>query len=589
MCKHGAPYKKMPNLEAAPANGTSLGYDVNGLGFYHIPHAPINTSKTSNTSALVTVQGGVLSIPQLVAELSRLIPEKWQWKVTKHEKNSFIVPFPSRGDLLCSVAFEKAHIKEQNIDLLFEEWQPEEDGHPLPRVWIRIHRLPTKLREFSVLWALGSMLGVTQSVDMVTSLRKNYSRVEVAVLNVDLLPNLIDTVVIGDRLYSLPIQVEGREDNEEVETQMDVDDEGNDNANANGADKSTEPKEKSDRSNEANDQAEGSGYRNNLSSGTKKYSGSSKEQSAEPVNDHAIVDNKMYPAYTVQAGNSDLNFSKNTCVSCKSAQKQNVELISNADQQELQSPDKDEELHAYTRHIASPRNIEGKKDDEEGDLSGAIAQNDMNAAQVEHNSMTTLHGTVLHYNVSGAKNLASKFQDDPKGRKETVEGKVLAILWTTPVKRSKRREGSVDDDSSTRAQHLKAKKNLDAPGMSEAKSFLSFPNVKIKSTNSSLSISIGSNVDQGIDMIKEIEYKRLLEAPNLESANETQNKTDEDFESDIDSDFGSDHNAIQHLTGDLAENMFRIDGSPLMDFKPTPRHKKACSSRKKKAKKQIKK
>jgi hypothetical protein len=31
---------------------------------------------------------------------------------------------------LCSVAFEKAHIKEHNVDLLFEEWQPEEEGFP---------------------------------------------------------------------------------------------------------------------------------------------------------------------------------------------------------------------------------------------------------------------------------------------------------------------------------------------------------------------------------------------------------------------------------------------------------------------------
>jgi hypothetical protein len=124
--------------------------------------------------------------------------------------------------------------------LLFDEWQPEE-GHPLPRVWIRIYRLPAKLCEFSVLWALGSMLGATQTVDTVTSLRQYYGRVEVAVLNVDLLPNMIDTVVIGDRLYSLPIQVEGREDNEEVEAQMDLVDGANDNAN--GSDKPTESKE----------------------------------------------------------------------------------------------------------------------------------------------------------------------------------------------------------------------------------------------------------------------------------------------------------------------------------------------------------
>jgi hypothetical protein len=57
------------------------------------------------------------------------------------------------------VAFGKADIKEHGVSLLFEEWNQEEEGLPLPRVWIRIYRLPKKLREFSVLWALGSMLG----------------------------------------------------------------------------------------------------------------------------------------------------------------------------------------------------------------------------------------------------------------------------------------------------------------------------------------------------------------------------------------------------------------------------------------------
>jgi hypothetical protein len=57
--------------------------------------------------------------------------------------------------------------------------------------------------------------------------------VEVVVLNVDLLPNSIDTVVIGDRLFSLPIQVEGFEGNEVHNNQMDVD-EGNSGAGNSG-------------------------------------------------------------------------------------------------------------------------------------------------------------------------------------------------------------------------------------------------------------------------------------------------------------------------------------------------------------------
>jgi hypothetical protein len=88
------PILKQPRLLAHPC-----GYDVSGLGFYHIPHAPISTVKSDNRTALVTVQGGSLSIQQLVSELSRLIPEKWIWNVTQQDTNSFVVPFPSRGDL----------------------------------------------------------------------------------------------------------------------------------------------------------------------------------------------------------------------------------------------------------------------------------------------------------------------------------------------------------------------------------------------------------------------------------------------------------------------------------------------------------
>jgi hypothetical protein len=38
--------------------------------------------KPNNTKTLFMVHGGELSIPQLVAELGRLIPERWQWQVT---------------------------------------------------------------------------------------------------------------------------------------------------------------------------------------------------------------------------------------------------------------------------------------------------------------------------------------------------------------------------------------------------------------------------------------------------------------------------------------------------------------------------
>jgi hypothetical protein len=115
------PILKQPRLLAHP-----YGYDVSGLGFYHIPHVPITPGKSDNRTTLVTVQGGVISIPQLVTELSRLLPEKWLWDATQQDDNSFIVPFPSRGGLQRSMAFGKADIKELGVSLLFEEWKEEE-------------------------------------------------------------------------------------------------------------------------------------------------------------------------------------------------------------------------------------------------------------------------------------------------------------------------------------------------------------------------------------------------------------------------------------------------------------------------------
>jgi hypothetical protein len=189
-------------------------------------------------------------------------------------------------------------------------------------------------------------------------------------------------------------------------------------------------------------------------------------------------------------------------------------------------------------------------------------------------------------NVMTLSNVDKKDQE-AVGKANTQDKKLrLASTSITPLKRSKRREGSTDEDSSVRAERLKANKNLDMSGMSSAKSFLSFPDARIKSSFKSLGItaSVNANVDKGINDIKELEYQRLLEAPIVDQENEVQNSTDGEDISDLDSDFEMDYNAIKHLTGDIAEDPLGMDGSLLADFKPSSRHQKKSSSRKKRVK-----
>ena len=99
-----------------------------------------------------------------------------------------------------------------------EEWQ-EKEGFLLPKVWVRVRDIRKPLREFLILWAVGSLLGSTQTVDMESTRKSDYGRILVAVLDPKLIPRKLD-VVIGDHYFDLEFKVEKRgfdESGEEVE------------------------------------------------------------------------------------------------------------------------------------------------------------------------------------------------------------------------------------------------------------------------------------------------------------------------------------------------------------------------------------
>ena len=95
----------------------------------------------------------------------------------------------------------------KGIRLNFDLWHEKEEGYLLPKVWVRVFGLRKSLREFSNLWAIGSMLGSTQTVDMETTRQNDFGRVFIAVLNPLLIPPELD-VVIGDHYFELEFEVE---------------------------------------------------------------------------------------------------------------------------------------------------------------------------------------------------------------------------------------------------------------------------------------------------------------------------------------------------------------------------------------------
>jgi hypothetical protein len=206
--------------------------------------------------------------------------------------------------------------------------------------------------------------------------------------------------------------------------------------------------------------------------------------------------------------------------------------------------------------------------------------------QEEAGKLDMLHDTVLpHGSVSEDDSLKDVPQHDLW---ETTPKKFTVAPVITHIKRSKRRENVVDEDSTTRAERIKAKKNLDDTGTSANKLFLSFSNERLVSSITSLGISLGREVEKGVENIRELEQNRSLEGSKSKPTKMEKEISDDEDVSDMDSYLVSDQYAIQHLVGDIADDVFGADGSLLMDFKPTPRNKMKGSNRKHKSNKRVK-
>jgi hypothetical protein len=435
---------------------------------------------------------------------------------------------------------------------------------------------------------------------------------DVAVLNVDLLPNSIDTVVIGDRLFSLRIQVEGFEVNEVHANQMEVD-EGNSGAGHNMEGRDDGPSD--------SNASQGNGNKKNACSSPQHNNTSSADKQTDNLLDganyleamHGTVHEHYETSKTTKSGNS-LNLNQTSNVANTSAPIiGDHQQIFCADREGQQTPTMVTSQN-YESNIGKEVRIEEGGVDVDlqgtGDEYGTTLR--AKITKTEHQKgNSTLNLNRTHKEASYAMHMPNYIVHKPSSHAEL--GSQLTITFGSPhmaesgvnkgnegdlgvlvtpaaakiLKRSKRREDSVDEDSSTRAERLKAKQNLDGPGTLKSKSFLALSDSKVVNNTTTLGVSLGKDVRKSIACLKEVEHNRLLQASNSEPKHiDTCQLYDEEV-SDMDSDLGLDQHAIQHLVGDIAEDILGMEGTPWSDFKPVPRKPKSGSTKERKSKKKV--
>ncbi|CAN6182021.1 unnamed protein product [Urochloa humidicola] len=208
-----------------------VGHAVDALAAFHIPHAPIQPVKKDTRFAKVIVMGEAMNEIELGAALRLSIKDNYEWDIQRKEDSVFKVLFPTRTDLIRATRFNIG--LENGATLKFEEYLEDEEyfGHALPVVWMRVLNLPSILREYVVLWALGTLFGVTQEVDIVTTNANKFGRFAVAVLEPEAIPTRLD-VIIGNRYFQLIFEVEPFQPNiglksKRMDANGDQDDKGN--------------------------------------------------------------------------------------------------------------------------------------------------------------------------------------------------------------------------------------------------------------------------------------------------------------------------------------------------------------------------
>ena len=199
--------KVCPNLKNLQATAIPCGYAVEGLGFYFIPIIENPKLPSDDKSAVVRVLEGSLTADQLAVELDKLLPGH-SWVIEEKGNDAFITNFPSAEVLNHMVNWGPMDTKTVKGKIRFEKGAENDVfKYEIDKVWVQFRGLPKELREFPIIWAIGSILGVPRAVDTKFTKKNGRARLKVAVLNPDLIPDLVD-VVIGDFVYELQFRVE---------------------------------------------------------------------------------------------------------------------------------------------------------------------------------------------------------------------------------------------------------------------------------------------------------------------------------------------------------------------------------------------
>jgi hypothetical protein len=127
-------------LQAPKPTVIMHGYANEALMFFEMPCGAFKAKVENPKLAKVTVEGAVMTIPEIIEQLKRIVPyEKFHWEVFHYKDNIYRVKLPSKQEVQRLKNFGSYICPQKETILFFDLWSSvEEPLYMLPEVWVRV-------------------------------------------------------------------------------------------------------------------------------------------------------------------------------------------------------------------------------------------------------------------------------------------------------------------------------------------------------------------------------------------------------------------------------------------------------------------
>lgn len=158
--------------------------------FYQLPDSLFKDelAKSASPTALITVSGeGSISAAEVQDQIARLVPtqSQWRWEAIPNGDKAFLISIPAQHDL-DRVNGMEVMVRANKVVLSISTWSMDEivPSFELQQVWVHVSGVPHQLRHFLGLWGVGSVIGTTLDVDLLSLRRRGLVRILVGMIDI---------------------------------------------------------------------------------------------------------------------------------------------------------------------------------------------------------------------------------------------------------------------------------------------------------------------------------------------------------------------------------------------------------------------